>query len=57
MKEQTRRGTIIVIVLIIALALTACSRKTSSNIYWTDQYGEQVPIVVTVEGQDTVYDF
>jgi hypothetical protein len=39
------------------LILIGCSLKATQDLYWIDQYGEQVPIIVTVEGQDTVYDF
>lgn len=38
------------------LILIGCSPKVC-DLYWIDQYGEQVPIIVTVEKQDTVYDF
>jgi hypothetical protein len=39
------------------LILLGCSPTVTQDLYWIDQYGEQVPIIVTVEGQDTVYDF
>jgi len=39
------------------LTLIGCSPKVTQDLYWVDQYGEQVPIIVTIEKQDTVYDF
>jgi len=39
------------------LTLIGCSPKVTQDLYWIDQYGGQVPIIVTVEKQDTVYDF
>ena len=45
--------------IIIALALTClagCS-PTTTDIFWVNQYGEPVPIVVTQKQDTTVYDF
>ena len=39
------------------LILLGCSPKATQDLYWIDQYGEQVPIIVTIEKLDTVYDF
>ena len=39
------------------LILLGCSPTVTQDLYWIDQYGGQVPIIVTVEKQDTVYDF
>ncbi len=39
------------------LTLIGCSPKVTQDLYWVDQYGEQVPIIITIEKQDTVYDF
>jgi hypothetical protein len=42
--------------MILALGLTSCS-STSTDIFWVDQYGGSVPIMVTTTNKDTVYDF
>ena len=42
--------------MILALGLTSCSPVTT-GIFWVSQYGESVPITVTITDQDTVYDF
>ena len=42
--------------MILALGLTSCSPVTT-GIFWVSQYGESVPITMTITDQDTVYDF
>jgi hypothetical protein len=42
--------------MILALGLTSCSPVTT-GIFWVSQYGESVPITVTITDQDTVEDF
>jgi hypothetical protein len=37
--------------LLIIVVLIGCSPKVSSDIYWINQYGEKVPIVI----QDTTF--
>ena len=45
------------ITIAIASLLTACSLERSQDLYWVDQYGELVPIIVTQKKDTTVYDF
>jgi hypothetical protein len=42
--------------MILALGLISCSPVTT-GIFWVSQYGESVPITVTITNKDTVYDF
>jgi len=37
----------IVIAMGTILTLIGCSPKVTQDLYWVDQYGEQVPIIVT----------
>ena len=39
------------------LTLIGCSPKVTQDLYWVDQYGELVPIIVTQKEDTTVYDF
>jgi hypothetical protein len=43
--------------IIIVLLLIGCSPKVSQDLYWVDQYGELVPIMVTQKKDTTVYNF
>jgi len=36
-----------IIIIGIILTLIGCSPKVTQDLYWVDQYGEQVPIIVT----------
>ena len=45
------------ITMAIASLLTGCSPKVAQDLYWVDQYGELVPIIVTQKEDTTVYDF
>ena len=45
------------ITMAIASLLTGCSPKVTQDLYWVDQYGELVPIIVTQKEDTTVYDF
>ena len=35
-----------VLAIAIATLLIGCSPKVTQDLYWVDQYGEQVPIIV-----------
>jgi len=35
------------IIIGVILTLTGCSPKVTQDLYWVDQYGGQVPIIVT----------
>jgi PBP1b-binding outer membrane lipoprotein LpoB len=43
-------------IIILALTLVSCS-STTTDVFWVDQYGGSVPIMVTTIRQDTIYDF
>lgn len=45
-----------IIIITLALTLASCSSRTT-DIFWVNQYGEQVPITVTQNHDTTVYDF
>lgn len=47
----------IVITIGTILTLIGCSPKVTQDLYWVDQYGELVPIIVTQKEDTTVYDF
>ena len=43
------------ITIAIASLLTGCSPKVVEDLYWVDQYGELVPIIVTqIEDSTTI---
>jgi hypothetical protein len=44
------------ILILGVLALVGCSPKTTVEI-WQDNQGNAVPVNVTYDGQDTVYNF
>lgn len=46
-----------VITIALAALLIGCSPKVVEDLYWVDQYGELVPIIVTQKEDTTVYDF
>lgn len=46
-----------VIAIAIAALLIGCSPKVVEDLYWVDQYGELVPIIITQKEDTTVYDF
>ena len=46
-----------VITIAIAALLTGCSPKVVQDLYWVDQYGEPVPVIVTQKEDTVVYDF
>lgn len=46
-----------VIAVALATLLIGCSPKVVEDLYWVDQYGELVPIIVTQKEDTTVYDF
>lgn len=41
----------------LAALLIGCSPKVTQDLYWVDQYGELVPIIITQREDTTVYDF
>ena len=45
------------ITIAIASLLTGCSLERSRDLYWTDQYGEQVPIIVTQKEDSTAIEW
>jgi hypothetical protein len=50
-------GALRILSVAMVTLLIGCSPKVTQDLYWVDQYGERVPIIVTIEKQDTVYDF
>lgn len=46
-----------VITIALAALLIGCSPKVVEDLYWVDQYGELVPIIVTQKEDTIVYDF
>ena len=45
------------VAIALAVLLIGCSPKVVQDLYWVDQYGELVPIIVTQKEDTTVYDF
>ena len=46
-----------ILMLIIAIAFSSCTKKKSTVELWQDDQGNGVPVTVTQKGDTTVYDF